>query len=262
MTSGWALVTGASAGIGAEFARQLAAQAYDLVLVARRAAPMQALASELTERHGVRVEILTADLAVGGEPARLFDTLQARGIDVEFLVNNAGASGPDLLADRDWAAQSRYIELMMTSVAAMCHHFIPPMRERQSGRVINVASVAGLVAFGGDYSYGPTKAYLVALSRSLALSLQGDGVRVMALCPGFTHTDFHASDALTKMKRGSPDWLWYDADVVVREGLAAIERGRSVYTSGRLYRWFVPLLRTAAGRALLRSLGIRRQSEL
>ena len=253
------LITGASAGLGAEFARQLAAKGRDLVLVARRTKPMEHLAAELHDEYNVAVEVLAADLSVPGEPGKLFAVIAERGIEIDYLINNAGSPGPDLLNNRDWEAHESYLELMITSYAAMCHYFIPPMRERGTGQVINVASVAGLISFAGDYSYGPTKAYLVSLSRSLSLSLAGAGVSVMALCPGFTHTDFHASEQQTKMKQGTPDFLWYDADVVVREGLAAAERGCSSYTSGRLYRWTVPILRTALGRWLLTKLGVVRK---
>jgi len=146
---------------------------------------------------------------------------------------------------------------MMNSVAAMCHFFIPGMQQRGFGRVINVASVAGQISVSGDYSYGPTKAYVIALSRALSVSLRGDGVNVLALCPGFTHTDFHVSEKLTRMKQSTPRFIWYDADVVVREGLAALEKGRSVYTSGRLYRYLIPILRLPFSRALISALGVK-----
>ena len=146
---------------------------------------------------------------------------------------------------------------MITSVAGMCHHFIPPMREKGFGRVLNVASVAGLLNLTGDYSYGPTKAYLVSMSEGMSTALAGTGVNVMALCPGFTHTEFHASEKLTNMKKSTPDFIWYDADVVIREGLAALEKGRSLYISGRLYRYLVPVLRMPGSRWLISALGVK-----
>lgn len=252
-----ALVTGASAGLGSEFARQLAAQGKDLVLVARRSEPMADLAAELREAHAVSVEILTADLSEPGAPGRLFGQTQDLGFEIDFLVNNAGSEGPDLIRTRDWARHDAYLRLMMTSVAAMCHEFIPGMLERGYGRVINVASVAGRMIVGGDYSYGPTKAYLIALSRALASAFNDQGVKVMALCPGFTHTDFHASDKLTEMKSNTPGFIWYDANVVIHEGLAALEKGRDEYTSGRLYRVIVPILRQRWTRGLLTLLGVK-----
>ena len=181
-----------------------------------------------------------------------------KGLEVDYLINSAGSAGPDLLRGRDWRAQQRYIELMMTSVAGMCHHFIPPMQARGFGRVLNVASVAGHVSLGGDTSYGPTKAYLIALSKGLAATVRHQGVYVLALCPGFTHTDFHQSEALSRMKSRMPGFLWYDADVVIREGLQALEKGKVVYISGRLYRYLIPVLNSPVGGWLMGRMGIKR----
>jgi short-subunit dehydrogenase len=253
-----ALITGASAGLGAEFARQLAANGKDLILVARRVEPMEQLASELTDKYNVAVDIIQADLSAADATGELYATVSDMGLQVDYLINNAGSVGPDLLVDRDWPAQQRYIELMMTSVAGMCHHFIPPMQERGFGRVLNVASVAGHVPLSGDTSYGPTKAYLIALSKNLSATLRGSDVNVMALCPGFTHTDFHQSEELTQMKRNLPDFIWYDADVVIREGLAALEKGKAVYISGRLYRYVTPILRSRLGGWVMAKVGVAR----
>jgi len=251
-----ALITGASAGLGSEFARQLAAAGHGLVLVARRAEPMEELAAGLKEKYGVAVDIITADLSLSSAPADLHAEVQRRGLAIDYLINNAGSEGPDLIRDRDWQKQEAYLRLMMTSVAGMCHEFIPGMVDRGFGRVLNVASVAGLLTVANDYSYGPTKAYLVALSKALASSYKDQGILVMALCPGFTHTDFHASERLTVMKNNMPGFAWYDADVVVREGMAALEKGRDVYTSGRLYRFLVPVFRQRWTQGLLRLLGV------
>ena len=251
-----ALITGASAGLGMEFARQLAAAGHGLILVARRAEPMEALAGELREKHGVAVDIITADMSVSTASAELFAETEQRGLQVDYLINNAGSEGPDLIKTRDWPRHEAYMRLMMTSVAGMCHEFIPGMIERGFGRVVNVASVAGRLTVSGDYSYGPTKAYVIALSRALASTFKSQGVQVMALCPGFTHTEFHASDRLTAMKGGMPKFLWYDADVIVREGLAALERGKDEYTSGRLYRYLVPVLRQRWTQGLIRLFGV------
>ncbi len=257
MSQDRALITGASAGLGSEFARQLAAGGRNLVLVARRGERLRALADELAGKHGVEVDVIEADLSDPATPEMLLRQVTERGWHVDFLVNNAGSEGPDLLGHRAWPDHRRYLELMAVSVAGMCHFFIPPMRERGFGRVINVASVAGLLEITGDHSYGPTKAYLVSLSQGLNSALAGTGVNVTALCPGFTHTEFHASEKMTRRKRATPRFIWYDADVVVREGLAAVERGRSVYVSGRLYRFMVPALRLPGSAWLIAKLGVR-----
>ncbi len=252
-----ALITGASAGLGSEFARQLAAAGMNLVLVARRRAPMEELAAALHDAHGIDVVVLTADMTDPEAPHQLFLKTQARDLSIDFLVNNAGSEGPDLITTRDWNRHQAYLTLMMTSVAAMCHEFMPGMLERGFGRVINVASVAGQITVGGDYSYGPTKSYLIALSKALSASFDKQGVKVLALCPGFTHTDFHASERLTAMKKATPAFIWYDAEVVVREGLAALERGKDEYSSGRLYRFLIPILKRRWTRGLISALGVK-----
>ena len=134
--------------------------------------------------------------------------------------------------------------LMQTSVAEMCHRFIPKMLEKKFGRGINVSSVAGRISRAGDCHYGPMKAYLVALSEALNASTHNHGVNVSALCPGFTHTDFHQVGDLEEMKERTPKFIWYSAQTVVEEGLRAVEKGRSIQLSGRLYRWIDPLFQS------------------
>ena len=249
-----ALITGASAGLGAEFARQLAARNYDLVLVARRREKLEALADGLSAEFGIRAHVEVADLADPQAPADLFQELRAAGLHVDYLVNNAGSAGPEIFDETEWAPQARFLELMMTSVAHMCHYFVPPMRERGFGRVINVASFAGRIPRPAGAHYGPSKAYVIALSEELDLMLSAQNVRVSALCPGFTHTDFHETAGMMEMKARLPDFMWYDAQTVVREGLDAIERGRAVQISGRLYRWLDPFTQSVWTRRLIKRL--------
>jgi hypothetical protein len=254
MSEGTALVTGASAGLGAEFARQLAARGHDLLLVARRKERLETLAGELGAAHGVRVHVFAADLADPEAPASIERFAAEQALAIDWLVNNAGIAGPDLLEDRDWNVHRRFFELMMLSVAELCHRFIPPMRERGHGRVINVSSFAGRLARPAGANYGPAKAYLVALSEELALILRGSGVHVSALCPGFTHTEFHEAAGLMDMKRGLPGFIWYDAARVVREGIEAVERGKPIQVSGRIYRFLDPLAQSVWTRSLLKAL--------
>lgn len=239
-----ALITGASAGLGKEFARQLAAEGYRLVLVSRSRGPLETLAADLEREFGVSALVIPADLSRPEAPTEIHAALAAQGVEIDYLVNNAGSSGPGLLRDSDWGEQQAFFQLMMLSIAHLCHLFIPPMAERGWGRVINIASVAGRIPRGGDCNYGPSKAWVIALSEELSLTVSGDGVKVCALCPGFTHTEFHERAGLLDMKNSMPAWLWYDAETVVREGLAAVERGKRVYSSGRLYRIIDPLLQS------------------
>ena len=253
-----ALITGASAGIGAEFAAQLAGDGYDLVLVARRADRLESLGATLTERFGAKVLVVAADLSLPGAALSIQQQVAEAGLEIDYLVNNAGASGPDLIRDRDWEEHEAFFRLMMTSVAQMCHLFIPDMQRRGFGRVINVASVAGLIALSGGANYGPVKRYVVGLSEELAIMVRGDGVHITALCPGFTHTEFHDVAGLTQMKSRLPKLLWYQAAVVVREGRRAVESGRSVQVSGSLYRLLVPLLRFRPIQRIATRVGSRR----
>ncbi|MFT5711219.1 MAG: short-subunit dehydrogenase [Halioglobus sp.] len=251
-TNKTALITGASAGLGIEFARQLAANSYNLVLVARRREKLEKVADDLRARFGVVVTIVPADLSDPEAPNTIYETLIASSIQIDYLVNNAGAAGSDLLEDREWATQQNFFQLMMLSVAHLCHLFIPGMRERGFGRVINIASVAGRIPRAGGCNYGPSKAYLVALSEDLSVTLHGTGVNVCALCPGYTHTDFHSTAGLEDMKQSMPKWLWYKAETVVEDGLKAVEKGKPIYLSGRLYRWIDPLFQSVFTRRFFR----------
>lgn len=248
----YALITGASAGLGAEFARQLAAAGHNLILVARREDRLRTLAEELRMAHAIDCQSIVADLNEPGAGARISSTCMSSGWQVSWLINNAGVAGPDLLKDRDWVAQQTFFQLMMVSVADLCHRLIPDMVERGYGRVINVASVAARVPRSGGCNYGPAKAYLVALSEELNLTVAAHGVHVSALCPGFTHTDFHETAGLMDMKNNMAKWLWYSADVVVRDAIRGVEVGKPVVISGRLYRWLDPIFQSVWTRRLLR----------
>lgn len=247
---GFALVTGASAGLGKCFAWQLAEKGYNLVLVARNADPLAALAEEISRTCGVQCVCLPADLSEPSAPKAIFAAIKEKEINIDFLVNNAGVAGPNLLEEKDWSKHTQFYQLMMLSIAEMCQLFIPQMQARGFGYVINVASMAGRIPRAGGCNYGPSKAWVIALSEELAVTVRKDGVKVCALCPGFTHTEFHERAGLMSMKNAMPKWWWYDADVVVREGLNAVERGKRVYFSGRLYRLLDPLFQSAIFRPL------------
>ncbi len=245
-----ALITGATAGLGKEFARQLAGKGYNLVLVARNQEALASTAESLAGEFGVDAQWIAADLSDTAAPRALYDEAQARGIQVDYLVNNAGIAGPNLLKDTDWAEQQAFFQLMMLSIAELCHLFVPPMQERGFGRVINVASMSGRIPRAGGCNYGPSKAWVIALSEELAMTVGKDGVNVSALCPGFTHTEFHERAGLMDMKNSMPGWMWYDAETVVRDGIAAAERGKRVYASGRLYRLLDPFFQSVWTRRL------------
>ena len=233
----FALVTGASAGIGAEFARQLAAVGNGLVLTARRADRLEALAAELRERHAVEVHCVPCDLADPRAPKKLFDECVRHGVAVDVLVNNAGYGVTGSFLSSPWQTHADFIQVLMTAPAELCHHFLPAMRERGRGRIINVASLAGHVpAPAGHTLYAASKAYLIKFSQALALENRAHGVNVCAVCPGFTYSEFHDVTGTRDQMKGMPRWLWMDAETVVRDGLAAVARGDSVRISGRVNR--------------------------
>ena len=238
----WALVTGASAGIGAEFCRQLAAQGYALVLVARRAERLQALGQELQSRYGIEFVSLPMDLSRPDAPALLAEALHERDIEPEFLVNNAGYGVPGRLCDVAWAEHQDFLQVMVTAVCALCRLLMPAMQRRGRGHIINVASVAGLVPSSeGHTLYGASKAFLVRFSESLALEGARDNVRVSALCPGFTYSEFHDVTGTRDRVSQLPGYMWLQADEVVRYGLESVQRDnpRVIAVPGRFYRALV-----------------------
>jgi short-subunit dehydrogenase len=232
-----ALVTGASAGIGAEYARQLAAEGLALVLTARRTERLEALAADLRERHGTEVTCLPADLADPRTPERLFAECARRGFALDVLVNNAGYGVTGSFLSRPWSTHADFIQVLMTAPAELCHRFLPGMRERGRGRILNIASLAGLLPPpAGHTLYAASKAYMIKFSQALALENRGHGVDVCAVCPGFTHSEFHDVTGTRAQMARMPRWLWMDADDVVRDSLAAVRRGDSVHVSGRVNR--------------------------
>lgn len=239
-----ALITGASAGIGLSFARVFAEHGFDLVLTARREDRLQALADELARQHGVSVRTIAADLADPLAPERLVDELNQDGVAIDALVNNAGYGLPGRYASTAWADQARFIQVMITAYAELAHRLVPGMVERRYGRIINVASVAGLIPGSpGHTLYGASKAFLIKFSQSLALETRRHNVYVTALCPGFTYSEFHDVNATRAMVNQMPKWMWLDADSVAREGYDAVMRGRYVHVNGAVYRAMVFLVR-------------------
>lgn len=229
-----ALVTGASAGIGAAFARLLAAQGYDLALTARRADRLEALAADLRAAHGGAVLVLAADLADSAAPRRLTDAIAAEGRAVDVLVNNAGYGLPGTYAETRWSDQAAFVQVMATAPCELAHGVLGGMRERGFGRIVNVASLAGLIpAAAGHTLYAATKAFLIKFSQSLHLEMSGQGVHVSALCPGFTYSEFHDVNGTRELvTSATPRFLWMGAEDVVAAGWRAVEANRPVCVPG------------------------------
>ncbi|MFF5109316.1 SDR family NAD(P)-dependent oxidoreductase [Streptosporangium sp. NPDC000509] len=212
-----ALITGATAGIGAAFARRLAADGFSLVLVARDEKRLVSTAEELRLRYGVSSEVLTADL-VTEEGLEAVERRLHEGVDL--LVNNAGFGHQGRFLDVPVEEERKMLKLHCEAVLRLTLAALPRMRERDRGAVINVASVAAFFVQG---SYSASKAWVVGFSQSTAAELTGSRVRVMALCPGFVHTEFHERAAIDKS--GIPEFLWLSADDVVRDAMRDLARG-------------------------------------
>jgi short-subunit dehydrogenase len=229
-----ALVTGASAGIGAAFARIFASHGYDVALTARRAERLETLAEEIRMRFGVETLTLPADLADPAAPKALVDQLEANGRRVDALVNNAGYGLPGAYAATSWQAQQAFLQVMTIAPCELAHRTLPGMVERRFGRIVNVASLAGLLPGGpGHTLYGATKALLVRFSQSLHLELAEQGVHVTALCPGFTYSEFHdVNGTRAQITAQTPPWLWLGADEVAAAGYEAVEANRAISVPG------------------------------
>jgi short-subunit dehydrogenase len=241
-----ALVTGASAGIGASFARVLASNGFDLVVTARRVERLRALAAEVRERHGSTVHVIPADLSDPAGPASISDGVASAGVTIAALVNNAGYGLPGSFLNCSWQQHRDFIQVMVTSPVELCHRLAPAMVQRGSGWIVNVGSVAGLVpATAGHTLYGAAKSLLIRFSESLARELKPRGVNVTALCPGFTYSEFHDVNGMRPSVSRLPRVLWMDADTVARQGFEAVTRGDAVYVNGRVNRAIVLSARMA-----------------
>jgi short-subunit dehydrogenase len=222
LSRGLAVVTGATAGIGREFAEQLGAKGYDLLLVARDHARLAQAAAALGAAHGVEAEALPADLSRDDDVGRLAGRLAASP-RLALLVNNAGFGSRGRLAESDAARQEAMLRLHVLAPMRLARAALPVLLANRSGGIINVSSVAGFVYSAGNVNYCATKAYLTTFSEGLAAELEGTGVRAQALCPGFTRTEFHAR--IPGPVERHPEFAWLSAREVVRYSLRCLERG-------------------------------------
>jgi short-subunit dehydrogenase len=233
-----ALITGSTAGIGAAFARRLAADGHNLVLVARNTARLGEQATELHDRHGIEAEVLTADLATD----KGIDTVAARLADrknpVDLLVNNAGFGNKGRYLDVSMADELKMLKVHCEAVLRLTSAATEAMRERGRGGVVNVASVAAFVPRG---TYGASKAWVVQFTQGAAKDLAGTGVRLMALAPGFVRTEFHERAGMGT--DNIPNWMWLDADKLVAAALADLARGKSLSIPDPRYKALMGLVK-------------------
>ena len=256
-----ALVTGASSGIGKAFAELLAAKGYGLVLTARRQDRLDELAGQLHAAHGIPTHVIVDDLADPEAPARIAAAVRAQGLRIDVLVNNAGYGVPGSYVHVSWSDHQRFIQIMMTAVCDLTYQLLPGMLERGWGRVINIASVAGMVpAPAGHTLYGASKAFVIRFSEALNAEHARQGVHVTAVCPGFTYSEFHDVTGTREQMKSVPAMMWLSADGVAREGYEAVMRGDAVVVNGRIYRlllWLIGIVPTGMVKAVSHAAGRR-----
>jgi short-subunit dehydrogenase len=243
-----ALITGPTSGIGNAFARRLAADGWDLVLVARDSIRLERVAAELRERHGTEVEPFPADLASEAARNAVAERIADEDRPIDLLINNAGLAGPGSMLLSDYSAEDTVLAVMVRAVLQLSHAALHTMAARGHGGIINVSSVAGYVPRG---TYSASKAYVTNFTESLCEEARGTGVRVVVTCPGFTRTEFHArggfeTDAI-------PDFLWLSADKVVDDALDALRRGRVVTVPGLQWKVIVAAAKHLPVRSITRA---------
>lgn len=233
-----ALVTGATAGIGLSFAHQLAERGHDVVLVARDRVRLENVSDELRSTYGVSTEILVADLSDRAETGKVAERLSDQARPVDLLVNNAGYSLKKRFLDNDISEEEAVFDVLARAVLVLSHAGANAMRRRGHGAIINVSSVASFIASG---TYSAEKAFVTVFTEGLASELAGSGVTATALCPGFTHTEFHQRAGLSMSR--IPGFLWLDSRRLVRDCLDDVSRGKVVSVPGGQYKVIVAALR-------------------
>lgn len=220
MSRGTALITGASSGIGAAFAKLLATEGFDLILTARRTDRLEALKTTILEdiSTGISINIIGLDLANSAGPQALFESIEALGLDVDILINNAGMMGNAEFADLGEDEISQLIELNITTLTRITHYFVNKMLIRKVGRILNVASVAAFHPIPGMDIYAASKAYVLSLTEALSEQLKNTGVSITALCPGLTDTEMASEDLVASI----PPFLVTKPEEVAREGFSAL----------------------------------------
>ena len=251
---GWALVTGPTSGIGLSFARALAARGHDLVLVARNEQRLAETADELRSTYGVAVEVLPADLVDRAQLAKVEARLADRGEPVRLLVNNAGFGLRGRFLDNDLAREQDQLDVLVTAVMRLTHAALGAMLAEGRGQIVNVSSMAGFLQRG---SYSAAKSYVTKLSQWAHHEYAGQGVQVMAVCPGFVRTEFH--QRLGSDTDSAPRLLWLDPDRVVAEALVDLDAGRALSIPSKRYKAIAAVVRVVPASLQQRFQGLGRK---
>jgi short-subunit dehydrogenase len=240
------LVTGATAGIGFEFAKLLASENHNLVLVARDETRLKKIAKDLKSQYGIKCEVLEADLTKKKSLEDVAKRISQKEKRIEVLINNAGFSVNQSISNGDYSAEKSMLDVLVTAVLRLSHAAAAQMRVNGGGDILIVSSVASFMT-GGTYS--SAKAWATNFAESLASEVNKYGVTVSALCPGYTHTEFHARANFDKSE--VPNWMWLDADYVVRAGWKDHKHGKVISIPSLRYKFFV-LLMKATPRSIIR----------
>jgi len=246
------LITGGSSGIGEAFADVFAAAGFDLIITARREDRLHAVQARLQQQHGIRVEVIPADLSLRETPERLCAEIASRGLQVDALVNNAGYGVPGSYVASTWETHAAALQVLVVAVAELTRRLVPGMIDRGYGRIINVASLAGLVpAPAGHTLYAASKAFLIKFSESLAHEVRRHGVYVTAVCPGFTLSEFHDVTGTRAAVSRMPGFMWMSAADVAQQGFAAVMAGEPMIINGRVNRAIATLVRVLPQRLVI-----------
>lgn len=238
-----ALITGASAGLGREFALLLAERGHDLVVVARREERLVALKKEVADKFGVRTKVIVEDLSHVAAPRRIADTLRGANLEVDFLVNNAGYAINGRFLQNDWSAHADFLQVMVGSWLNLTYALAPAMVRKGRGRILNVSSLASMAPEPPGSLYAPVKCLMTSASRALRFDLLGTGVHCTALCPGFTYTEFHDVLGVRENMNKMPKFMWQEARPVCVAGLDGVERNKAVVVPGAFNKMAATLCR-------------------
>ena len=228
------LVTGASSGIGADIARELARRGRGVTLVARREERLHELAEELADDHDVRAETVGCDVTDEDGRARLHEELAGRGLEVEVLVNNAGFGSGGPFVELDGASEASMVRTNCEALVALTSDCLPDMVARARGAILNLGSLIAFQPVPFQATYGATKAFVLALTEALHEELRGTGVTVTALCPGPVRTEFGEAGGFGGADERIPAWMWLSPDAVARAGVEGLEKGQRVVVPGAL----------------------------
>jgi short-subunit dehydrogenase len=234
--SATALITGASAGIGDAIARELASRGHGVTLVARREERLRALAAELGSAHGVRAEVIRADLGDAAARERLANQVDELGLEVEILVNNAGFGGAGNVAESDREHLVAMVQVNCEALLDLQARYLPAMVDRGRGTVINVASTAAFQPIPGTATYAATKAFVLSLSEAVHEELRGTGVTLTAVCPGPVRTEFTEVAGISGAEAQVPGLFWMSSETVARSAVDAAEKGKRAIVPGLLNR--------------------------